>query len=71
MTNIHNHNPRRALERIQESNKISEENKNDMRKFYKALKKGKARRERYLSTGKQILEYEENDFRLKRLEDNA
>lgn len=68
MTNIHNHNPRRALERIQESDKISEENKKDMRKFYKALKKGKkgkARRERYLSTGKQILEYKENNCRLK------
>lgn len=68
MTNIHNHNPRRRLEAILESDKISEENKEDLKEFYQALKegkKGKARQVAYLSKAKVILEHEENDLRLK------
>jgi len=68
MTNIHNHNPRRRLEAILESDKITEENKEDLKEFYHALKegnKGKARQVAYLSKAKVILEHEENDLRLK------
>ena len=68
MTNIHKHNPRRKLTSIQESSKISQENKEDLKDFYKAMKKskkGKARMERYLVSAKKVFEYKENDFRLK------
>jgi integrase len=68
MTNIHNHNPRRRLEAILESDKISKQNKEDLKEFYHTLKegnKGKARQVAYLSKAKVILEHEGNDLRLK------
>lgn len=68
MSDIHSKNPRRRLKSIEESSKISEENKKDMKEFHRSLKKankGRSRRDRYLSSGKVVLEYEENDFRLK------
>ncbi len=68
MTNIHNHNPKARLEAIQNSDKISEQNKKDLKEFYHALRKGdkgKSRQVAYLSKAKVILEHEENDLRLK------
>ncbi len=68
MTNIHSYNPQKRLDNILESDKISEQNKKDVQEFYRDLedrKLSKSRRDRYLQTAKQILEYEENDFRLK------
>lgn len=68
MTNIHNHNPKARLEAIQNSDKISEENKRDLKKFYHALRKGgkgKARQVAYLSKAKVILEHEENNLLLR------
>lgn len=68
MTNIHSYNPQKRLDNILESDKISEQNKKDVREFHRDLedrKISKSRRDRYLQSAKQVLEYEENNFRLK------